>query len=218
MEGIIYKVQPYQEHGRLCFTYSEHGKVTLLAQGAQKVNQSIRILAQFLTKISFKETLNKTFYPLQEGKIVNDYPLIKNDFKLTQASALMLEIIDRIIVDNSNHKKIYQELSYALDSKCVEVASLSFSVKMMNELGYGLDLFPDGRKVKGVSIEKGRLIYQEEEAFVDIETKDAVSLLKLSVMPYEALDVESFDNLAKIKEFILKYYSFHLQTTLKNLQ
>jgi hypothetical protein len=43
-------------------------------------------------------------------------------------------------------------------------------------------------------------------------------LLKLSVMPYDVLQHESFEDLSKIKDFILKYYSFHLQTTLKNLQ
>jgi hypothetical protein len=36
-------------------------------------------------------------------------------------------------------------------------------------------------------------------------------------MPYGQLAIEDLD-LAKLKEFIAKYYSYHLQTTLKNLQ
>ena len=88
MEGIIYKVQPYQEHGRLCFTYTEQGKVTLYAHGAQKVNHASRILAQFLTKIRFKEG-KKGFLTLQEGEIVDDFKVIKSDFHQTKAAALM---------------------------------------------------------------------------------------------------------------------------------
>jgi DNA repair protein RecO (recombination protein O) len=217
MEGIIYKVQPYQEHGRLCFTYTEQGKVTLLAQGAQKLNQTSRILAQFLTKITFKEG-KKSFIPLQESQIVNDYQRVKSDFFQTKAAALMLEIIDHLIVDNANHFVIYHELCHALDAQKMDIAALSFAIKLIQELGYGLNLHPDGRKVKGVSISKGALIYQDEEDFVDLDTKDAIILLKLSVMPYDLLDQEPFEDLTKIKEFILKYYSFHLQTTLKNLQ
>lgn len=217
MEGIIYKVQPYQEHGRLCFTYTEKGKVTLLAQGAQKLNQASRILAQFLTKIAFKEG-KKSFIPLQESQIVNDYQTIKSDFFQTKAAALMLEIIDHLIVDNANHYVIYHELCLALDAQKIDIAALSFSIKLIQELGYGLNLSPDGRKVKGVSVSKGALIYQDDAEFIDLDTKDAIILLKLSVMPYHLLDQEPFEDLTKIKEFILKYYSFHLQTTLKNLQ
>jgi DNA repair protein RecO (recombination protein O) len=216
MEGIIYKVQPYQEHGRLCFTYTAQGKITLYAQGAQKVNHASRILAQFLTKMSFKEG-KKSFLPLQEGQILNDYQEIKSDFIKTKAAALMLEIIDKVVVENANHGLIYHELNLALDAPNVLVSSLSFAIKLIPEWGYGLSLKPDGRSIKGVSVTKGSLIYHGEEDPKDLDTKEAVSLLKLSVMPYGQLAIEDL-NLTKLKEFIAKYYSYHLQTTLKNLQ
>jgi len=92
MEGMIYKVQPYQEHGRLCFTYTEKGKVTLYAQGAQKVNHANRILAQFLTKISFKEG-TKSFLPLQEAAIINDYQHLKLDYKKSDIKIILLFLI-----------------------------------------------------------------------------------------------------------------------------
>lgn len=217
MEGIIYKVQAYQEHARLLFTYTPLGKVTLLAQGAQKLNHQNRILAQFLTKISFKEG-KKSFIPLQEAKLINDYNLVKTDFSQTKSAALMLEIIDHLVVDNANHQVIYHELDLALNEHYLEVTSLSFAIKMLQELGYGLNLSPDGRKVKGVSIKRGALIYQNESDSVDLETKDAIILLKLSIMPYQALDELKEVPLDKIKMFVSKYYDFHLQTTLKNLQ
>ena len=217
MEGIIYKVQAYQEHARLLFTYTPLGKVTLLAQGSQKLNHQNRILAQFLTKISFKEG-KKSFIPLQEAKIIDDYQTIKTEFKETKSAALMLEIIDHLVVDNANHAIIYHELELALSENNLELSALSFAIKMLQELGYGLDLTPDGRMVKGVSIKRGSLVYQHESDSVDLETKDAIVLLKLSVMPYPALQELKDVPLDNIKTFISKYYDFHLQTTLKNLQ
>lgn len=217
MEGIIYKVQPYQEHGRLLFTYTPQGKVTLLAQGSQKLNQASRILAQYLTKITFKEG-NKSFLKLQEGVIIDDFAAIKSDFSHTKSAALMLEIIDHLVVDNADHERIFHELDLALHGHDIELCSLSFTIKMTDILGYGLDLTPDGRPLKGLSITQGRLIYQDEVDPIDISLSDAVGILKMMRMPYALLTEDLKIYLDAAKNFISKYYDYHLQTTLKNLQ
>lgn len=217
MEGIIYKVQPYQEHARLLFTYTPQGKCTLLAQGSQKLNHSNRILAQFLTHISFKEH-QKSFYTLQDAKIINDYQNIKKDFHLTKQAALILEIIDHFIVDEMVHEHIFQEVIRAIDANQLHLSSLSFALKILKPLGYELNLFLDGRKVKGINIIKGSIIYEDESDPIDLSVKDSTYLLKLLYLPYQALEEIPTDIYHKIKEFILKYYQYHLQTTLKNLQ
>lgn len=217
MEGIIYKVQPYQEHGRLLFVYSPIGKKTLLAQGAQKINHPSRILSQTLTRINFKES-TKSFLTLQEGKILDDYQSIKDDFNLMKMASIPFEIIDHIVIDREDHELIYHEVKDVLNSSNLYLSVLSFTLKILKRLGYGLNLKPDGRKIKGVNIESGGLIYEGEQAIIDLDTKEALELLKLYVKPYEEL--ESIDDvmLNHIQSFIYKYYQYHLQTTLKNLQ
>jgi len=217
MEGIIYKVQPYQEHARLLFTYTPKGKCTLLAQGSQKVNHQNRILSQFLTHISFKEQ-QKSFYILQEAKIINDFKEVKQDFHLTQHAALILEIIDHFIVDEMMHALIFQEVILALNGRDMQLSSLSFALKVLKPLGYEINLFLDGRKVKGIHIQKGSIIYEDEQDMVDLSVKESTYLLKLLYIPYALLEDIPKDILTKIKDFILKYYQYHLQTTLKNLQ
>ena len=217
MEGIIYKVQPYQEHARLLFTYTPKGKCTLLAQGSQKINHPNRILAQFLTHISFKEQ-HKSFYTLQDAKIINDFKAVKENYDLTQHAALILEIIDHFIVDEMMHAQIFQEVIGALNGKDIQLSSLSFALKVLKPLGYEINLFLDGRKVKGIHIQKGSIIYEEAKDIVDLSVKESTYLLKLLYMPYTVLKDIPKDILTKIKEFILKYYQYHLQTTLKNLQ
>ena len=217
MEGIIYKVQPYLEHARLLFVYTEQGKKTLLAQGSQKVNHPNRILAQYLTHIAFKEN-QKSFFTLSEAKMIDDFKHLKEDYKKTKSAALILEIIDSCIVDQYSHQNIFKEAVLALHAASIHEAALSFALKMLTPLGYGLNLKLDGRTVKGINIEKGSIIYQNETDMIDLDVKDATSLLKLIYLPYQEIDAISDEIMTKIKSFILKYYQYHLQTTLKNLQ
>jgi len=218
MEGIIYRVQPYQENARLLFTYTPKGKVTLIAKGSQKLNASSRVIAQFLTQLSFNETLGKSMYTLSDPKIIYDYLMIKDDYGHTQAAALMLEVIDKFIVEDQNHPAIYQELILALNAPDIEISSLQFVLRMLKPLGLGLDLKPDGRTVVGVSVEKGGLIYEGEEGFSDLDVKAATPLLKLYYLPYNEHGIYEIDTMKEIKSFIQKYYEYHLQTTLKNLK
>lgn len=217
MEGIIYKTQPYQEHARLLYVYTSKGKKTLLAQGSQKLNNTNRILAQYLTQIEYKDS-DKSFITLADAKIINDFSKIKEDFTLTKQVAMMLEIIDQLVVDNYSHDEIYKDLIEALHSPYLNISSLSFALKMLKPLGYPLDLNADGRKVQGINIEKGGLVYQNETDIIDLEVKEAIVLLKLNFIPFMELEDYEAESLAKIKEFILKYYQYHLQTTLKNLK
>ena len=217
MEGIIYKVQPYQEHARLLFVYSKAGKKTLLAQGAQKTNHINRILAQYLTRIEFKE-LPKSFYTLSDAKILDDFKEIKSDFNHTKSAALILEIIDQMTIDDDMHQVIYDEMLKALKAKHIDLSALSFALKMLRPLGYQIDFHVDGRTVKGFNTHLSRIIYQEEVHPVDLDIKETTQILKLSMMPYEDLEPITVPQLAHLKSFILKYYQYHLQTTLKNLQ
>ena len=217
MEGLIYKVQPYQESGRLLFVYTPQGKRTLLAQGAQKMNNMTRVLAQYLTQIEFKDT-KKSFMTLTEPKLLHDFEDMKRDFQKTKSAAVILEIIDQLVVDDYSHVLIYKEMMQALLSPDVSISALSFALKILKPLGYDLNLSGDGRKVIGVNIDKGGLIYQNQNDIIDLDTKDAILLLKLYYMPYQELADLEYKSLKSIQNFILKYYQYHLQTTLKNLQ
>ncbi len=218
MEGMIYRVQPYKENARLLFVYTPKGKVTLIARGSQKMKASSRVIAQYLTRLSFKEYPQKSMYTMVDPKIIDDYHHIKNDYHLTQSAALMLEVIDKFIVEDAPHQAIYESLIIALQTPLINIAALSFCLKILHPLGLNINLKPDGRTIKGISIEKGGLIYQDEEGFIDLDVKAATPLLKLYYLPYNELGIYEIDTLNDIKSFIQRYYEYHLQTTLKNLK
>jgi len=217
MEGIIYKIQPYQESSRLLFVYTPHGKITLLARGAQKLTQKTRVIGQFLSKISFDETKGKTFMHFKNPKLLNEYAAIKSDYQKTKYAALMLEIVDKFMIDMENHEKIYEHLIQALEQPHIIIAAHAFALKVLQILGYGIHLKADGRVVKGVSIEKGGLAYENENYQINLDTKQAITLLKLYVLPYNELTLDYKEDKDAIERFIKKYYQYHLNTTLKNI-
>ncbi|HCB66933.1 MAG: DNA repair protein RecO [Tenericutes bacterium GWE2_38_8] len=217
MEGLIYKVQPYQESARLLFVYTPEGKRTLLAQGSQKINNMTRVLSQYLTHIEFKDQ-KKSFMTLSEPKLLHDFEEMKKDYQKTKSAAVILEIIDQLVVDDYSHALVFQEMMLALLSPNVSISALSFALKILKPLGYEVNLTGDGRKVIGVNIEKGGLVYQGETDIIDLDTKEAITLLKLYYMPYQELSDLEIGSLTPIQNFILKYYQYHLQTTIKNLQ
>ena len=217
MEGLIYKVQPYLEHARLLYVYTPVGKKTLLAQGAQKTNQSSRVLAQYLTLISFKDQDHKQFLTLMDAKIINDYGDLKRDFNQTKMIAVMLEVIDRFIDEMQPHAHIFSEMLDVLKSKAVECAVLSFLIKILKFLGYPINFQANGKPVLGLNIERGGLIYTNQQDVVDLDVKLTIELLKLSLVPYASLETLTQETQEALKSFIQKYYQYHLQQTLKNL-
>lgn len=217
IEGLVYKVAPYQEHAKLLFTYTSYGKITLIAQGAQKIQSKDRVLAQYLTHITFEETQGKHMFKLKSGRIENDFSVIKASYENLKSAALVLELLDKAIVDSENHREILSEALKALNEN-VDVSSLSFAVKLLHTLGYFLNLKPTGAKVLGFSIKYSRLIYQDEQITVDLDTKDARILLLLNTQDYHELETLDGQSKRRIKQFILKYYAYHLQVILKTLE
>lgn len=218
LQGLIYKTQEYKESSKLLFVYTKKGKVTLNARGSQRINSKDRILSQYLNLIEFEYKTFKSFLNLNNSKLINDYSNIKKEYNNVKNTSLMLELIDKIIIDNDNNEKIYSMLVNALDSKNYEKASLSFSLKLLYYLGYGLNLKPENKNVLGVSIVKGGLVYEGENYYIDLDIDNSISILKLT--HYNFKDLNKIDNLNidEIKSFIYKYYLDKMGLNIKALK
>ena len=218
IQGLVIKTQSYQEHARLLFTYTPKGKVTLIAKGAQKLNSPLRVIGQYMTLIAFEEVSNKTMYTLKEAKIMDDYHAIKSDYQLIKHAAVILEIIDDVIDDHLNHDVIFQHAISAMSVGNIAYTSLAFSLKILTYLGYGLSLKPDGRTIKGVGVQRGGIIYQDESDDIDLNVKESTIILQLIYQPYHVMINMDEHTYNSIKKFIVRYYQYHLQTTLKALK
>jgi|SRR5690625_116602 len=216
--GIIYKTQEYKETSKLLFVYTNKGKVTLNARGSQRINSNDRILSQYLNLIEFEYSVFKDFMNLYNGKLINDYKEIKNEYNNVKSVSLMLELIDKIIIDNDNNEQIYNMLISALNSKNYKYVSLSFSLKLLYYLGYGLNLKPDNKNVTGISIVKGGLVYEGENYYNDLDIKNSIDLLKLTHYKFNDLNKLNNIDIKEIESFIYKYYLDKMGLILKTLK
>ncbi|MGB0174881.1 MAG: DNA repair protein RecO, partial [Acholeplasmataceae bacterium] len=156
MEGIIYKVQPYQESSKLLYVMTPEGKRTLHAKGAQKITSPYRTLTQYLTHISF-ENSPKMMFTLKDATCINDFKDIKASIPDLKAAAFVLEMFDRLILDQEPHGALYQSLIKFLNHKSYEHNALRIAFHFLYDLGYDISLEPDGRRIKGFNIAQGRL-------------------------------------------------------------
>lgn len=217
LKGLILKTQTYRESSRLLQTYTEKGKITLMARGAERLNSNDRILAQYLTEIEFGYTNFKDFMTLKQAKLLNDYDSIKTDYHKVKDASLILEIITRTAFGDENHQAIYNLAIESLNYHNIKVSSYSFALKILYYLGFGIALKGDGRIIKGVNIEQGRIVYEDELESVILNLDEAVQLLQITYT--KTNELKEFDNnfLEKLKIFIKKYYEYHLNISLKAL-
>jgi len=216
MEGLILKVQPYRDNDRMCFVHTPEGKRTLIARSAQKTNNADRILAQYMTRISFKDA-GRPIQTLSGGTILDGYPAIKDDVRQLRHAAVVLEILDRVVIGDFDHQSIYDNAIQALDAPLVKEASFAFALRMTRPLGIGISLEADGRPVKGVSVDRGGIVYKEESIHADLDVQDTIVVLKLMRIPYESLEALDEATCQRIIVFIRTYYQYHLNVTLKTL-
>lgn len=217
LEGVIYKVLDYKESSKLLFVYTKEGKITLNARGSKRINSEYRIIAQYLNKISF-ESNGKEFQNLIKGKLINDFSEIKKDFNLTKRVNLIFEIISKTIIDNKYHNTIYNLINECLNSNNILISVLSFSLKMLYYLGYGMDLISDGKEVIGFNINLGRVVYKNENYKLDLNLEETVLLLKLTYNKINDLPNIEEEKIKVISDFIYYYYIDKLELNLKSLK
>lgn len=218
INGIIFKTQPYQESSKLLQVFTKKGKLTINAKGSQKLNSEYRIITQYLNEIEFEYNSSKTFITLSNAKLINDFSKIKKDFDLAKTASLALEIIDKVLVDDNYNEKIYDLLIDTLNSKNLKIAVLSFSLKMLYFLGYGMNLISEKKGVIGVSVEKGGLVYAGERYHINLNIEESITLLKLTHMKInEEIDID-MSHLSNIERFIYNYYESKLDLKLNALK
>lgn len=218
LEGIIYKTQPYKESSRLLQVFTPLGKVSLNARGSQRINSNDRVIAQYLNLIEFEYNTFKSFMTLSKAKLINDFNNIKTNFNLAKTASLVLELIDKVMIDEIYCKKVYELIIATLNSKYLEISVLSFALKMLYYLGYGMNLLTEEKMVIGVSIDKGGLVYKGENFRLDLNVEEAITLLKLTHLKIgDKLDIDE-SHLNEIKRFIYYYYENKMDVRLKALK
>lgn len=216
IEGLIYKTQDYRETSKMLFVYTSRGKKTLVATGANKINSNMRYVGQYLTQVSFEDK-DKEMFQVYFLDLISSFDEIKKDYDKMNLASVLTDVIQKFIFDNDRHEIYYSEIIKVLNSKNFKESVLSFLVKILRPLGYEMDIIPNGKAVRGFSINEGRLIYEGEPTTYDVSIDDTITLLKLMRLPYDEMIELEIDDFNRIKSYIKRYYEYHIQHQFKQL-
>ncbi|WP_162151060.1 DNA repair protein RecO [Haploplasma modicum] len=217
-EGIIYKVQDYTENSRLLKVLTKDGIITINARGSQKLNSKDRILAQYLTLISFNDDKNSDFIYLNNGKLINDFSNIKKDYFITKKVNVIFEVLNKVIIEKEHYNKIYQLTLDVLTSTNIIEGIISFMLKLTYILGYGMNFKNDGKLIKGFSINEGSIVYENSLITPDLSYDETVTLLKLTYGNIKELEPLTLLEKNIFEKFIYKYYLDKIELKLKSLE
>jgi DNA repair protein RecO (recombination protein O) len=217
-EGIIFKVQDYTENSRLLKVLTKDGIITINARGSQKLNSKDRILAQYLTLISFNDDKNSDFIYLNNGKLINDFSNIKKDYFITKKVNVIFEVLNKVIIEKEHYNKIYELTLDVLTSTNIIEGIISFMLKLTYILGYGMNFKNDGKLIKGFSINEGSIVYENSLITPDLSYDETVTLLKLTYGNIKELEPLTLLEKNIFEKFIYKYYLDKIELKLKSLE
>lgn len=142
---MVLKEQDYKENDKLIWIFTEElGKISVLAKGARKSknkNFSNTMPFCFGEYVVYK---GRTMYSLNEGRIIDSFQDILNDYDTLIYGSYFTELVD-IAMEEEPSQEVFINLIkcfYLMKNKAVELDMLAraFELKVLKATGYGMTL------------------------------------------------------------------------------
>lgn len=143
--GIVLKTQDYKENDKLLWILTEEfGKVSVIAKGARKSknkNFSITLPFCFSEYVLYK---GRALYNLNEGRIIDSFQDILDDYDTLIYGSYFNELIDIAIEEEASHSMFVDLIKsfYLMRNKAIDLELLAraFEIKILKATGYGISL------------------------------------------------------------------------------
>lgn len=143
--GMVLKTQDYKENDKLLWILTEdQGKISVIAKGARKnknKNFSNTLPFCFGEYVLFK---GRTLYSLNEGRILDSFQDILNNYDTLIYGSYFNELVD-ITIEEEPCKDIFVELVKAFflmrnEAVDLDILARAFEIKVLKATGYGISL------------------------------------------------------------------------------
>lgn len=149
--GIILGKKDVGETDRIYTIYTlESGKIRVLAKSVRKANAK---LAGFLENFNLAEIFiakSQGMGKITGSLVINNFPEIRNNLEIVRDVFGSIELISKMIKDESKDQKIFNllkeyleimnEIAKENDQDKNEIISLGFAFKFFEELGYKIEV------------------------------------------------------------------------------
>lgn len=173
-EGIVLKRRDFGEADRILIVFTLHrGKVAVVAKGVRRITSRRAGNVELLNRVSMFLYPGRRFWNLTEASSLDTYQKLKEDLTLSTYSFHILELIDRLTVEDQENRILYELLVQILERlsrKPRQTLIRAFEAKMLTNLGFA-------------SFEKGELLG-------DLAAKSWDEIEKMEISKREALELE----------------------------
>lgn len=199
-EGIILKRNNFGEADRMITALTDRfGKIVIVARGVRRITSRRAGNVEILNRVSLHLFKGKN-YTLTEAQSLETFPVIKSQLTLSTIAFHLIELTDKILVDDSPNHQAYNLLLTALRFLEVNPRQIfvrAYEIKMLSLAGFW-------------SVER-----MHE---VDDDTRDLLTKLEEQTFN-EIAEIELTEKQAVEIEHILRFYMEEtLETSLKSLQ
>lgn len=145
VEAIVIRSMDYGEgHKILTLFTKEGGKVGVIARGAKKMRSRLAGLTLLFTYGEFTYYRSGQMGNLSGGDIITSHQAIQDDIYKTAYAAYLLEMIDRMLLDQEGSAHLFEQLLAALEAieenKDAQIIAHLFEMKMLSFGGYAPSL------------------------------------------------------------------------------
>jgi len=162
VEAVIITHRDYGEADRIIKVFTlELGKITILAKGARKSGSRKAPHIEPFTHASLVLAKGQSFWILTQADTRNSFPEISSDLRKTGLAAYILELSDRLTVDEQPDASVFRILVDSLkqinDFEDPFVPACYFEIRILDYTGFRPDLFH--------CVGCGKKIIQEDQYF-----------------------------------------------------
>lgn len=144
--AVVIKTKEFKENDKLVWLYTDKlGKITTIAKGSRKSKSKFLSLTLPLCYGEYVIFKGKSLYNMQEGKIINSFQGLLNNFDKLTYSSYICELIDICVEEGEVNQGLFREFltcMYLLNTDALDYELLirSFELKILRATGYGLTL------------------------------------------------------------------------------
>ncbi len=220
-KGIVLSETPYSETSKILNILSEdYGLIGVMSKGCRNVKNKLRGVSNKMNyceyTINYKE---KGLSTLIEGNSLNSFKNVYVDMKKAFYSFYLIDLINQVLKEN-NHKNIFSLLEQALikinDGLSPELIIIIVELKLLSFLGVDLNLDScvvcgEKKDLYTLSLDMGGMIcqncYQDGFVFNEKALKLIVILNKIDLHKLEKLEIDDYNIIDEIDNFIYEYYN-----------
>jgi DNA repair protein RecO (recombination protein O) len=146
--GMVLGATAYAEADKIVQLYTlQLGRVRAIVKGIRKPKSKLASSIDLFTESTFSlhKKASGSFYVLGQAKILNGYAGLKKEFVQITTLQVLAEMVSQATPEGETHSEIYDLLKEILNAlekepKSNEILLMAFALKLMEFLGYPLEL------------------------------------------------------------------------------